>query len=128
MVGSYAEAQDAVQGSMVRAWRGLDRFDGRSALRTWVYRIATGVCPDAPASGMRRALPMDPSGPSEGSAPPGLPEDAALWVGPCPGADPEAAATSASRCGRHSSPCCSTCTPQAAGHADPAGRPGLLGS
>ncbi|MER7823097.1 sigma-70 family RNA polymerase sigma factor [Streptomyces sp. NPDC096097] len=94
MLGSYAEAEDAVQETMVRAWRGMDRFDGRSALRTWVYRIATNVCLDTLASGKRRALPMDLSGPSEGSAPPALPGDAALWVEPCPGSDPEAAATS----------------------------------
>ncbi|WP_037864947.1 sigma-70 family RNA polymerase sigma factor [Streptomyces sp. NRRL S-237] len=94
MLGSYAEAEDAVQDTMIRAWRGIDRFDGRSALRTWVYRIATNVCLDALASGKRRALPMDLSGPSDGSAPPALPEDAALWVDPCPDRDPEAAATS----------------------------------
>ncbi|UQW99423.1 sigma-70 family RNA polymerase sigma factor [Streptomyces sp. RerS4] len=94
MLGSYAEAEDAVQETMVRAWRSVDRFEGRSGLRTWVYRIATNVCLDALASGERRALPMDLSGPSEGSSPPSPPQDAALWVEPCPGGDPEAAATS----------------------------------
>ncbi|CAM5414052.1 DNA-directed RNA polymerase sigma-70 factor [Streptomyces spiroverticillatus] len=94
MLGSYAEAEDAVQETLVRAWRSLDHFEGRSALRTWVYRIATNVCLDAIASGKRRALPMDLSGPSEGSSSPAPPEDAALWVGPCPGGDPEASAAS----------------------------------
>ncbi|MGW3321433.1 sigma-70 family RNA polymerase sigma factor [Streptomyces virginiae] len=94
MLGSYAEAEDAVQETLVRAWRSIDRFEGRSALRTWVYRIATNVCLDAFASGKRRALPMDLSGPSEGSSPPAPREDAALWVEPCPGGDPEAAAMS----------------------------------
>ncbi|NYV74966.1 sigma-70 family RNA polymerase sigma factor [Streptomyces sp. UH6] len=92
MLGSYAEAEDAVQEALVRAWRSMDRFEGRSALRSWVYRIATNVCLDALASGRRRALPMDLSGPSEGGTPPALPQDAALWVEPCPGDDPEAAA------------------------------------
>ncbi|MET9960110.1 sigma-70 family RNA polymerase sigma factor [Streptomyces sp. NPDC006326] len=93
MLGSYAEAEDAVQETLVRAWRGADRFEGRSSLRSWAYRIATRVCLDALASGKRRALPMDLSGPSEGGTPPAPPEDSELWVGPCPGQDPEAAAT-----------------------------------
>ncbi|MET9853171.1 sigma-70 family RNA polymerase sigma factor [Streptomyces sp. NPDC006450] len=94
MLGSYAEAEDAVQESLVRAWRNIDRFEGRSALRTWVYRIATNVCLDALASGRRRALPMDLSGPSGGGTPPAPPQESVLWVEPCPGGgDPEAAAT-----------------------------------
>ncbi|MFJ5019153.1 sigma-70 family RNA polymerase sigma factor [Streptomyces griseoluteus] len=92
MSGSYAEAEDAVQETLVRAWRSIDRFEGRSSLRSWVYRIATNVCLDALASGKRRALPMDLSGPSAGSTQPAPPEDATLWVEPCPGGDPEAAA------------------------------------
>ncbi|MGW6685792.1 sigma-70 family RNA polymerase sigma factor [Streptomyces sp. NPDC054961] len=93
MLGSHAEAEDAVQEAMVRAWRSIDRFEGRSAVRTWLYRIATRVCLDALASGKRRALPMDLSGPSEGGTAPAPPQDAALWVEPCPDGDPEAAAT-----------------------------------
>nr|WP_280116525.1 sigma-70 family RNA polymerase sigma factor [Streptomyces vinaceus] len=92
MLGAYAEAEDAVQEALVRAWRNIDRFEGRSALRTWVYRIATNVCLDALASGKRRALPMDLAGPSGGSTPPEPPQDSVLWVEPCPGGDPEAAA------------------------------------
>ncbi|MEU2389487.1 RNA polymerase subunit sigma-70 [Streptomyces sp. NPDC007369] len=94
MLGAYSEAEDAVQETLVRAWRSIDRFEGRSSLRSWVYRIATNVCLDALASGRRRALPMDLTGPTGGATPPGAPSDTALWVEPFPGGgdDPEAAA------------------------------------
>ncbi|MEV7419585.1 sigma-70 family RNA polymerase sigma factor [Streptomyces sp. NPDC089919] len=92
MVGSYAEAEDAVQEALLRAWRGADRFEGRSGVRSWLYRIATNVCLDALASRGRRALPMDLSGPSAGGTPPDLPPEAVLWVEPCPDDDPAVAA------------------------------------
>jgi RNA polymerase sigma-70 factor (ECF subfamily) len=59
MLGSAFEAEDAVQETMLRAWRSLDRFEGRSALKSWLYRIATNVCYDALAGRERRARPMD---------------------------------------------------------------------
>jgi RNA polymerase sigma-70 factor (ECF subfamily) len=59
MLGSAFEAEDAVQETLVRAWRGLDRFEGRSALRSWLYQIATNVCFDLLKGRQRRARPID---------------------------------------------------------------------
>ncbi|MST33470.1 sigma-70 family RNA polymerase sigma factor [Acidimicrobiaceae bacterium USS-CC1] len=66
VLGSASEAEDAVQETMLRAWRASGRFEGRSSVRTWLYRIATNICLDEQRSGRRRAHPVDP-----GPAPPG---------------------------------------------------------
>ena len=59
ILGSAADAEDAAQETLVRAWRHLDRFERRSSLRTWLYRIATNVCVDATRARARRAVPVD---------------------------------------------------------------------
>jgi len=65
MLGSPFEAEDAVQDTFLRAWRGYDRFEGRAAFRSWLYRIATNVCFDMLNGRSRRARPMDFGGASE---------------------------------------------------------------
>ena len=82
MLGSGFEAEDAVQETMVRAWRGIDGFEGRSALRSWLYRIATNVCLDMLRGPQRRARPMDlgPSSTADSYHGPARPEN--TWVQP----------------------------------------------
>jgi RNA polymerase sigma-70 factor (ECF subfamily) len=83
MLGSAIDADDAVQETIVRAWRSLDRFDGRASLRTWLYRIATNVCLDKVADQSRRARPME-LGP-EGSVDDALHElPRTHWLEPIP--------------------------------------------
>ena len=82
MLGSGFEAEDAVQETMVRAWRAIDRFEGRSSIRSWLYRIATNVCLDMLQGPQRRARPMDlgPSSTANGVLDAGLAEHS--WVLP----------------------------------------------
>jgi RNA polymerase sigma-70 factor (ECF subfamily) len=84
MLGSPFEAEDAVQETLLRAWKSLDRFEGRSALRSWLYRIATNVCLDMLNGKERRARPMDlgpAREPVEGNLS-SLPET--TWIEPVP--------------------------------------------
>ena len=99
MLGSPSEAEDAVQETMVRAWRGADRLLARAALKGWLYRIAQNVCFDMLASAQRRAQPMDmgPASPANAALGTVIGEEA--WVQPipdarvlAPGADPAAVA------------------------------------
>ncbi|HXQ62918.1 MAG TPA: sigma-70 family RNA polymerase sigma factor [Acidimicrobiales bacterium] len=83
MLGSGFEAEDAVQETMLRAWRSADSFEGRSSVRSWLYRIATNVCIDMHRQVQRRARPMEmgpASPPHESFLGPILPE--ATWVTP----------------------------------------------
>src|SRR6266566_8360794 len=84
MLGSPFEAEDAVQDTLIRAWRSFDRFEGRAALRSWLYRIATNVCFDLLKGRERRARPMD-LGPAQAPVEANLhtlPE--ATWIQPIP--------------------------------------------
>lgn len=84
MLGSAFEAEDAVQESLIRAWKGMDRFEGRSSLRTWLYRITTNVCFDMLEGRKRRARPMDlgPASTADTLLPAPLPE--ITWIEPVP--------------------------------------------
>jgi RNA polymerase sigma-70 factor (ECF subfamily) len=85
MLGSAFEADDAVQETMLRAWKGSGRFEGRSSVRSWLYRIATNVCLDTLRGEKRRALPIDlgPAAPPvESYLRPAPAED--IWVTPIP--------------------------------------------
>ena len=85
MLGSVDDAEDALQETFLRAWRGLAAFAGRSSLRTWLYRIATNVCLDARRPG--RSLPSGSGRPADLHAEPGEPLAESVWVDPYPRAD-----------------------------------------
>ncbi|HEY8842689.1 MAG TPA: sigma-70 family RNA polymerase sigma factor [Gaiellaceae bacterium] len=94
MLGSPFEAEDAVQDTLLRAWKSIDRFEGRAALRSWLYRIATNVCLDLLNGRERRARPMD-LGPAREPIEANLntlPE--VTWIEPLPSGDPAEVAES----------------------------------
>jgi RNA polymerase sigma-70 factor, ECF subfamily len=86
MLGSVFEAEDAVQDTFVRAWRGLARFEGRSALRSWLYHIATNVCFDQLNGWRRRARPVDLGPASAVGSPIDPPLTDVAWLEPIPDA------------------------------------------
>jgi RNA polymerase sigma-70 factor, ECF subfamily len=77
MLGSVQDAEDALQDALLRAWKALDRFEGRSSTRSWLYRIATNTCLDAIARRPKRVLPIDYDDAPAGET---------LWLEPCPDA------------------------------------------
>ena len=86
MVGSVYDAEDLVQETYLRAWRSWDGFEGRSSIRTWLYRIATNVCLTAVRQRPVRVLPSGLAGPEDGSGGPPVPagSDEASWLEPWP--------------------------------------------
>ena len=86
MLGSVHDADDAVQEALLRAWRGLARFEGRSSLRTWLYTVATRTCLDLADARGKRALPVDLGPSSERAVLGQLPRTDVAWLGPYPDA------------------------------------------
>jgi RNA polymerase sigma-70 factor (ECF subfamily) len=84
MLGSVDDAEDALQEAMLRAWRGLPRFAGRSSLRSWLYRIATNACLDAIGRRPKRVLPIDYGPAADPHDGPGTPLVESVWVEPYP--------------------------------------------
>src|SRR5918994_4264468 len=86
MLGGTFQAEDAVQETMLRAWRAADSFEGRSSLRSWLYRIATNVCLDMIDADKRRVRPMDlrPAQSADSALPDPLEEN--MWIEPVPDA------------------------------------------
>ena len=86
MLGSSHDAEDAVQETLLRGWRGVDRFEGRSSLRTWLYTVATNVCLREIERRGRRLVPVDlgpAADPADGLA---APLTETVWLGPLPDA------------------------------------------
>jgi RNA polymerase sigma-70 factor (ECF subfamily) len=90
MLGSFHEAEDLVQETFLRAWKKADSFEGRSSVRTWLYRIATNACLDFLEGRSGRVLPHDLTGPSEPGV--GPPKEEIAWLEPYPGPDDAAIA------------------------------------
>jgi RNA polymerase sigma-70 factor, ECF subfamily len=84
MLGSAADAEDALQDALLGAWRGLPRFEGRSSLRSWLYTIATNACLRAIERRPKRVLPIDYGPPSDPHNPSGQPLLESVWVQPLP--------------------------------------------
>ena len=85
MLGSVHDAEDALQDALLRAWRGIGRFEGRSSVRAWLYKIATNTCLDV--AGKRRVLPIDFGPGADPHDSPGEPVVESVWVEPYPDAE-----------------------------------------
>src|SRR5437899_9980739 len=84
MLASLHDAEDAMQDTMLRAWRGLARFEGRSSLRSWLYTIATNACLNLIARRPKRVLPIDYAPAADPHGGPGEPIVESVWVEPYP--------------------------------------------
>ena len=84
MLGSVHDAEDALQDALLRAWRALAKFEGRSSLRSWLYRIATNTCLDVIARRPKRVLPIDYGPAADPHDGPGEPVIESVWVEPYP--------------------------------------------
>jgi RNA polymerase sigma-70 factor, ECF subfamily len=84
MLGSVHDAEDALQEALVRAWRGLSKFEGRSSLRSWLYRIATNTSLDAIERRPKRILPIDYGPPADPHGGVGEPLVESVWIEPYP--------------------------------------------
>jgi RNA polymerase sigma-70 factor (ECF subfamily) len=84
MLGSLHDTEEAMQEAMLRVWRGLDRFEGRSSLRAWLYKVATNVCLDLIARRKKRLLPEDYAPKADPNLPPGEPVAEQVWIEPYP--------------------------------------------
>jgi RNA polymerase sigma-70 factor, ECF subfamily len=84
MLGSFHDADDALQETLVRAWRGLAGFEGRSALRSWLYAVATNACLDSLAHRRKRMLPIEQGPPTAAGDDVGEPLVESVWIDPYP--------------------------------------------
>jgi RNA polymerase sigma-70 factor (ECF subfamily) len=84
MLGSVHDAEDALQDAMLRAWRGIGKFEGRSSFRSWLYTIATNACLDQIARRPKRVLPIDYGAATDPHTPPGEPVIESVWIEPYP--------------------------------------------
>src|SRR5256714_11533005 len=88
MLGSVHDAEDALQEALLRAWRGLSRFEGRSSLRSWLYTIATNTCLSAIERRPKRVLPIDYGPATDPHVAPGEPIVESVWLEPYPDEGP----------------------------------------
>jgi RNA polymerase sigma-70 factor, ECF subfamily len=84
MLGSMHDAEDAIQDALLRAWRGIARFEGRSSVRSWLYSIAANTCLDQIAKRPKRVLPIDYGPATDPHVPPGRPIVESVWLEPYP--------------------------------------------